>query len=129
MIKIRDGELAASLTDSIPQLETDSVRMERDSYVLVLWIEDPVITAYGILKKESVKVENGKRIERETVYPTVSAFGRHRGHVLELGKFVLYFYLFSCYSCNLMTNDITAIFLCWFSIAIFLLVIYKYMHK
>ena len=65
MIKIRDGELAASLTDSIPQLETsDSVRMERDSYVLVLWIEDPVITAYGILKKESVKVENGKRIER-----------------------------------------------------------------
>ena len=32
MIKIRDGELAASLTDSIPQLETDSVRMERDSY-------------------------------------------------------------------------------------------------
>ena len=67
MIKIRDGELAASLTDSIPQLETDSVRMERDSYVLVLWIEDPVITAYGILKKESVKVENGKRIERETV--------------------------------------------------------------
>jgi len=73
MIKIRDGELAASLTDSIPQLETDSVRMERDSYVLVLWIEDPVITAYGILKKESVKVENGKRIERETVYPTVSA--------------------------------------------------------